>query len=110
MGLGVPLRVTLETGSGVGVIQTGVLGDSGLGFHGGDEEMGEDDREGIKNVGGIGGGGAGGNGPVGVHGVDHLMFVGTVVAPGDRLAEARIASWGVEDVARKFQRYMHDGK
>lgn len=38
------------------------------------------------------------------------MLVGTVIAPGDRLAEARIASWGVEEVARKFQRYMCDGK
>ncbi|RPB22699.1 hypothetical protein L211DRAFT_839410 [Terfezia boudieri ATCC MYA-4762] len=37
-------------------------------------------------------------------------LVGTVIAPGDRLAEARIASWGVEEVARKFQRYMCDGK
>ena len=41
---------------------------------------------------------------------EEIMLVGTVVAPGDRLAEARIASWGVEDVARKVQRYMRDGK
>ncbi|KAI5797438.1 hypothetical protein DFH27DRAFT_483762 [Peziza echinospora] len=87
MGLGVPLRVTLSTGNGTAVIQTGTLPE-------GDEER--DDENGEGHIGGLNG--------------EHLMLVGTVIAPADRLADARIASWGVEDVARKFQKYMHEGK
>lgn len=33
---------------------------------------------------------------------DDEMLIGTVVAPAERLAEARVASWGVEEVARRF--------
>ncbi|RPA91115.1 hypothetical protein L873DRAFT_1715390 [Choiromyces venosus 120613-1] len=40
-----------------------------------------------------GGGGGGGE-----------MLVGTVIAKADRLAEARMVSWGVEEVARRFQK------
>jgi hypothetical protein len=32
------------------------------------------------------------------------MLVGTVIAKVDRLAEARMVSWGVEEVARRFQK------
>lgn len=37
------------------------------------------------------------------------MLVGTVVAPGERLAEARVASWGVEEVARRFMKSAGEG-
>lgn len=37
-------------------------------------------------------------------GKEREMLVGTVVARADRLAEARLASWGVEEVARRFQK------
>ncbi|KAF8467281.1 hypothetical protein BDZ91DRAFT_633856, partial [Kalaharituber pfeilii] len=82
MGLGVPLRVTLATGSGAAVIQTGTLPEV-------DDDLEEEHGRTFLT----------GNGVVG----EHMMLVGTVVAPADRLAEARLASWGVEEVARKFQ-------
>lgn len=37
------------------------------------------------------------------------MLVGTVVAAAERLAEARMASWGVEEVARRFQKSAGEG-
>ncbi|KAG0638031.1 hypothetical protein HOY80DRAFT_1049247 [Tuber brumale] len=88
MGLGKPLRVTLATASGAAVIQT-VTVDEGSGGGGGEE--------GVDYVGGSSGGGGrgGGNGE---------MLVGTVIAKVDRLAEARMVSWGVEEVARRFQK------
>ncbi|KAF8418985.1 hypothetical protein EV426DRAFT_519031, partial [Tirmania nivea] len=88
LGLGIPLRVTVTTGAGAAVIQSGVLPEGG-------EEDEADIGHGHGN--GVRGGGVGGSG-------EGVMLVGTVIAPGDRLAEARIASWGVEEVARKFQR------
>lgn len=94
LGLGVPLRVTLTTGNGAAVIQTGTLPEMG----GSDTD--EDAHGGYRGM---------GNGSM-VHHGEGVMLVGTVIAPGDRLAEARIASWGVEEVARKFQKYMSDGK
>lgn len=89
--------MTVTTGTGAAVIQSGVLPE------GAEEEDEEGDviRHGHGN--GVRGGGVGGSG-------EGVMLVGTVIAPGDRLAEARIASWGVEEVARKFQRFMCDGK
>lgn len=94
--MGVPLRVTVTTGAGAAVIQSGVLPEGG-------EEEEEEIGHGHGHGNGVRGGGAGASG-------EGVMLVGTVIAPGDRLAEARIASWGVEEVARKFQRFMCDGK
>lgn len=37
------------------------------------------------------------------------MLIGTVVAPAERLAEARVASWGVEEVARRFMKSAGEG-
>ena len=91
LGLGIPLRVTLTTANGAAVIQTGTMPEP--------EEDPHQQPHHHHYVRGIGNG-------VG----EETMLVGTIVAPGDRLAEARIASWGVEDVARKVQRYMRDGK
>lgn len=90
MGLGKPLRVTLATASGAAVIQTATV-DEGSGGGGGEEGV---DCVGGSVSGGRGGGG-GGNGE---------MLVGTVIAKADRLAEARMVSWGVEEVARRFQK------
>lgn len=90
MGLGKPLRVTLATASGAAVIQTATV-DEGSGGSGGEE--------GVDCVGGsVSGGGRGGGGGNGE------MLVGTVIAKADRLAEARMVSWGVEEVARRFQK------
>jgi len=89
MGLGKPLRVTLATVSGAAVIQTATV-DEGSGGGGGEE--------GVDCVGGsASGGGRGGSG-------NGEMLVGTVIAKADRLAEARMVSWGVEEVARRFQK------
>jgi len=63
-----------------------------------DEGSGGGGEEGVDCVGGSasgGGRGGGGNGE---------MLVGTVIAKADRLAEARMVSWGVEEVARRFQK------
>ncbi|PUU81386.1 hypothetical protein B9Z19DRAFT_1077379 [Tuber borchii] len=89
MGLGKPLRVTLATASGAAVIQTATV-DEGSGAGRGEE--------GVDCVGGsVSGGGRGGGG-------NGEMLVGTVIAKADRLAEARMVSWGVEEVARRFQK------
>jgi len=95
MGLGKPLRVTLATASGAAVIQTATV-DEGSGGGGGEE--GVDCVGGSVSGGGRGGGGGGGGGGNGE------MLVGTVIAKADRLAEARMVSWGVEEVARRFQK------
>lgn len=86
--------MTVTTGAGAAVVQSGVLPE-------GEEEEEVGHVHGHGN--GVRGGVVGGSG-------ERVMLVGTVIAPGDRLAEARIASWGVEEVARKFQRFMCDGK
>ncbi|KAG0131675.1 hypothetical protein HOY82DRAFT_331282 [Tuber indicum] len=93
MGLGKPLRVTLATASGAAVIQTATV-DEGSGGGGGEE--------GVDYVGGGSSGGGGGRGGGG--GSNGEMLVGTVIAKVDRLAEARMVSWGVEEVARRFQK------
>lgn len=82
MGLGKPLRVTLATTAGAAVVQTATVA-----AHAPVEE-GEVASE---------------YGAVAV-GAEGDMLVGTVVATADRLAEARMASWGVEEVARRFQK------
>jgi len=79
----------LATASGAAVIQTATV-DEGSGGGGGEE--------GVDCVGGsVSGGGRGGGG-------NGEMLVGTVIAKADRLAEARMVSWGVEEVARRFQK------
>ncbi|CUS14073.1 unnamed protein product, partial [Tuber aestivum] len=93
MGLGRPLRVTLATTSGAAVIQTATV-DEGSG---GGEEEGD-------YAGGVGGGGSAAGGGRGGGGGSGEMLVGTVIAKVDRLAEARMVSWGVEEVARRFQK------
>ncbi|CCX33770.1 hypothetical protein FPQ18DRAFT_337056 [Pyronema domesticum] len=67
MGLGMPLRVTIQTAKGTVAIQTG------------DAESGE-------------------------------MVVGTVVAPEGMMAEARVASWGVEECAKRVAKVMAEGR
>lgn len=80
----------MATASGAAVIQTATV-DEGSGGGGGEE--------GVDCVGGsVSGGGRGGGGGNGE------MLVGTVIAKADRLAEARMVSWGVEEVARRFQK------
>lgn len=43
-------------------------------------------------------------------GVTGDMVVGTVVAPEERMAEARVASWGVEEVAGRVGRVIGKGR
>lgn len=100
MGLGLPLRVTLNTGGGAAVIQTGTYPEHAGVVVGSDIEEEEDEMRGMLG---------GGHGMGGKEG-ERMMLVGTVVAPRERLADARIASWGVEDMARKLQRCLSDGK
>ncbi|KAF8251215.1 hypothetical protein K440DRAFT_101524 [Wilcoxina mikolae CBS 423.85] len=38
------------------------------------------------------------------------MVVGTIVAPEERMAEARVASWGVEEVAVRVGRVIGEGR
>ena len=38
------------------------------------------------------------------------MLVGTVVAPVGRAADARVASWGVEEVADRVGRVIAEGR
>ena len=110
LGLGIPLRVTLTTGNGAAVIQTGTVPEpeedpyhhhnhnhNHLHHHQHPHPHQQPHHHHYVRGAGNGAG-------------EEIMLVGTVVAPGDRLAEARVASWGVEDVARKVQRYMRDRK
>ena len=104
LGLGIPIRVTLTTGNGAAVIQTGTVSEPEEDLHHqphhNHNHLPHPHQQSHHHHYRGAGNGA----------VEEIMLVGTVVAPGDRLAEARIASWGVEDVARKVQRYMRDGK
>jgi len=38
------------------------------------------------------------------------ILVGSVVAPEDKIAEARVASWGVEETARRVGRVIAEGR
>lgn len=38
------------------------------------------------------------------------MVVGVVLAPEERMAEARVASWGVEEVAARVGRVVAEGR
>ncbi|KAL7267894.1 hypothetical protein RUND412_009503 [Rhizina undulata] len=108
MKLGQPLRVTLSTFSGAAVIQTGTSGERSSRPASGDDEEYTGGGVGAGMVEGVGGellGGAGGG-----NGARQGMLVGTVIAPGDRMAEARMASWGVEEVAKRFQKSAGDGQ
>ena len=108
LGLGIPLRVTLTTGNGAAVIQTGTMPEpeedpQNHHYHNHNHnhlhhQQHPHPHQQLHHHPHVRGSG------------EEIMLVGTVVAPVDRLAEARIASWGVEDVARKVQRFMHDGK
>jgi hypothetical protein len=43
-------------------------------------------------------------------GVTGEMVVGTVVAPEERMAEARVASWGVEEVGARVGKVIGEGR
>lgn len=43
-------------------------------------------------------------------GVPGEMVVGTVIAPAERMAEARVASWGVEEVAARVGKVIGEGR
>lgn len=94
MGLGQPLRVTLATGSGAAVIQTATVAEQHSSSSTGSTDEGDDYHRHRPTA------------PVSTAGE---MLVGTVIAPADMLAEARMASWGIEEVARRFQKSAGEG-
>lgn len=111
------MRVTLNASSGnVVVIQTaataaqaaagGVDGGGAAGEQGViGREMGSSSGIGIRGMEDVdlqmGAGAIPANGSEGA--VAGPMLVGTVVAPAGQMAEAMVASWGVEDVAKRLQ-------